>query len=248
MYKMVQISKKRYEICEVEIIDKGRYFLVNRKDLEVESDVANWAQIFDKCDPEKQKYRQELTPNAEYQRCRVFLRNDLVKSKIKSCRKSSKKFLEFKKRLELEPDVVTCDEQDFISALQVAFEGEIILTQHCTKSKRLDAYFSKYKLGLEVNEYNNEGRNFKYEKNRQFVIESYGITIIRTNLDAADFDMNRLINQAYMQIIKATKKPLIDDLSKRLLELGFESNHSIKSNCLKWIAKNILPSQKIKNT
>ena len=69
MYKMVQISKKGYEKCEVEIIDKGRYFWVNRKDLEVESDVANWAQIFDKCDPEKQKYRQELTPNAEYQRC-----------------------------------------------------------------------------------------------------------------------------------------------------------------------------------
>ena len=80
------------------------------------------------------------------------------------------------------------------------------------------------------------------------MIESYGITIIRTNPDAADFDMNRLINQTYMQIIKSTKKPLTDDLSKRLLELGFESNHSIKSNCLKWIVKNILPLQKIKNT
>ena len=51
MYKMLQISKKEYEKCEVEIIDKGRYFWVNRKDLEVESYVANWAQIFDKCDP-----------------------------------------------------------------------------------------------------------------------------------------------------------------------------------------------------
>ena len=50
MYKMVQISKEEYKKCEVEIIDKGRYFWVNRKDLEVESDVANWAQIFDKCD------------------------------------------------------------------------------------------------------------------------------------------------------------------------------------------------------
>ena len=97
MYKMVQISKEGYKKCEVEIIDKGRYFWVNRKDLEVESDVANWAQIFDKCDPEKQKYRQELTPNAEYQRCRVFVRNDLVERKIRSCRKSSKRFLEFKK-------------------------------------------------------------------------------------------------------------------------------------------------------
>ena len=110
------------------------------------------------------------------------------------------------------------------------------------------AYFPKNKLGIEVDEYNHEGRNFEYEQSRQLMKESYGIAIIRTNLDAADFDMNRLINQAYMQIIKATKKPLIDDLSKRLLELGFESNHSIKSICLKWIAKNILPSQKIKNT
>ena len=57
MYKMVQIIKKGYKKCEVEIIDKGRYFWVNRKDLETKSDVANLAQIFDKCDPEKRKYR-----------------------------------------------------------------------------------------------------------------------------------------------------------------------------------------------
>ena len=38
-------------------------------DLEVESDVANWAQIFDKCDPKKtkQKYRHELMPNTKFQ-------------------------------------------------------------------------------------------------------------------------------------------------------------------------------------
>ena len=59
------------------------------------------------------------------------MRNDLVEQKYKSCRKSSKRFLEFKKKLGFDPDVVTCDEQDIISALQVAFEGEIILTQHC---------------------------------------------------------------------------------------------------------------------
>ena len=35
--------------------------------------------------------------------------------------------------------------------------------------------------------------------------ESYGITIIRTNPDAADFDMNRLINQICMHIIKQLK-------------------------------------------
>ena len=69
------------------------------------------------------------------------------------------------------------------------------------------------------------------------MIESYGITVIRTNPDAADFNINRLINQIYMHIIestkkqteKSTKKSLIDDISKKLLELWFKSNHSIKS-------------------
>ena len=74
----------------------------------------------------------------------MFARNDLVERKIKSCRKSSKKFLEFKKKSELDPDVVTCDEQDITSALQVAFEGEIIHTQYCIKNKRFDAYFPKH--------------------------------------------------------------------------------------------------------
>ena len=101
MYKMVQISKEGYEKCEVEIIDKGRYFGVNRKDLEIESDVANWAQIFDKCDPEKQKCRQELTPNAEYQRCRVFVRNDLFERKVKSGRKSSKKLFRIREKVRI---------------------------------------------------------------------------------------------------------------------------------------------------
>ena len=51
--------------------------------MEVESDVPNWAQIFDKCDSEKQKCRQELTPNAEYQRYSVFALNDLVQKNWK---------------------------------------------------------------------------------------------------------------------------------------------------------------------
>ena len=161
------------------------------------------------------------------------MRNDLVERKIKSCRKSSERFLEFKKMLGLDPDVVTCDKQDIISALQVVFEGEIILTQHCIKNERTDAYFSKYRLGVEVDKYNHEARNSEYEQSRQLIIESHGIAIIRTNPDAADFDMNRLINQIYTNIIKPTKKLLIDDLSKILLQLEFKSNHSIKSKCLK---------------
>ena len=38
------------------------------------------------------------------------------------------------------------------------------------------------------------------------MIESQGITTIRTNPDAADFDMKRLINEIYKHIIKSTEK------------------------------------------
>ena len=38
---MLQINKEEYNKCEIEIISKGRCFWVNRKDLELVSDVAN---------------------------------------------------------------------------------------------------------------------------------------------------------------------------------------------------------------
>ena len=83
------------------------------------------------------------------------------KEKLKAVGNHQKKLLELKKKLGLDPDVVTCDEQYIISALQVAFEGEIILTQYCIKKKRLDDFFPKYKLGIEDDEYNHKGRNFE---------------------------------------------------------------------------------------
>ena len=124
--------------------------------------------------------------------------------------------------------------------MQVAFEEEIIHTQYCIENKRLDAYFPKYKLGIEVDEYYHKYRDPNYEQSRQLMIEGHGVTVIRTNPEAANCT-NRLINQIYMHIIKLTKKQtekltkksLIDDLSKRLLGLEFKSNHSIKSKCLK---------------
>ena len=69
-----------------------------------------------------------------------------------------------------------------------------------------------------------------------------GCKIIRINPDAEDFNIYRLINQIRMHIKQSTKKSLIDNLSKRLLGLEFKSNHSIKSKCLKWIVKNVLPT------
>ena len=102
--------------------------------------------------------------------------------------------------------VITCGEQDIISALKVAFEGEIFITQYCIQNKILNAYFSKNKLGIEIDEYNYEGRNPNYEKSRQLMIESHRITIIRTNPDAGDFNMYRIISEIYKHIAESIEK------------------------------------------
>ena len=64
---------------------------------------------------------------------------------------------------------------------------------------------------------------------------------IRINPDENNFNNFKEINEIHRHIKrsteKSTKKSLIVDLSKRLLELGFKSNHSIKSKCLKLVIK-----------
>ena len=67
---------------------------------------------------------------------------------------------------------------------------------------------------------------------------------IRINPDEENFNIFKEINKIHRHIKKSTKKSLIDDLSKRLLELKFEKHNSIKSKCLKWIVKKILPDYK----
>ena len=63
--------------------------------------------------------------------------------------------------------------------MQVAFEGEIILTQHYVENKRLDVYLPKYKAEIEVNEYNYESRDPNYDKSKQLLKEGHDITVIR---------------------------------------------------------------------
>ena len=58
---------------------------------------------------------------------------------------------------------------------------------------RQDGYLPKHKVGIEIDEYDPVDSDPKYEKERRKLIKDHGITIIRTNSDAADFNINRLI-------------------------------------------------------
>ena len=151
-------------------------------------------------------------------------------------------------------DVINTKEQTVISAIKEAFEGENLETQYSVLGYLFDLYFHKYKLAIEVDELGHADRNVNNEIERQRALErELNCVFIRINPDATDFNIfkeiykiHRHINQLNKQQTKQkTKESVIDNLSKRLLEIEFVKNNSIKSKCLKWIVKNILPNYKL---
>ena len=140
-------------------------------------------------------------------------------------------------------DVINTKEQTVLRSIKDAFEGEDMQTQYTVIGDRIDLYFHKYKLAIEVDELGHADRNVNNEIERQKALErELNCVFIRINPDEKDFNIFKEVNKIHRRIQKSTKKSLIDDLSKRLLELKFKQHDAIK--CLKWIVKNILPSYK----
>ena len=118
-------------------------------------------------------------------------------------------------------------------------------TQYTVIGYRIDLYFHEYKLAIEVDELGHNDRNIDYEIQRQKALErELNCVFIRINPDEKDFNIFKEINKIHRHIKKSTKKSLIDNLSKRLLKLKFKQHNAIKSKCLSWIVKNILPNYK----
>ena len=150
--------------------------------------------------------------------------------------------------------MINTKEQTVISAIKDAFEGENMQTQYSVLGYRIDLYFHEYKLAIEVDELGHNDRNITDERQRQQALErELNCVFIRINPDAIDFNIFREINKTHRHINQLTKQQnkqktkesITDNLSKRLLEIEFVKNNSIKSKCLKWIVKNILPDYKL---
>ena len=126
-------------------------------------------------------------------------------------------------------------------------------SQYTVLNCRFDLYFHKYKLAIEVDKVGHNDRSVDYEKQRQKTLErELDCVFIRINPDAIDFNIFKEINKTHGHITKLTrqqtkqktKESLIDNLSKRLLELEFKHHNQMKREFLKWISKNILPNYK----
>ena len=142
-------------------------------------------------------------------------------------------------------DVINAKEQTVLKSIKDAFVGEDMQTQYSVLGYRIDIYFHKYKHGIEIDESGHADRNLSKEIEKQKALEKeLDCMLLRISPNEENYNIFKEINKIPRHIKKSTRKSLIDGLSKRLLELKFTSNHSMKSKCLKWIVKRILPDYK----
>ena len=242
---MVNINKGTYENNNIEaIVDNKGTLWLNEKNIEEKLGHKNLPAITNKHNQVYKKCRYELVNEAKKQPNRRFLRSDLALKVIMDCRTDEscnlKRNLGFKLH-----DVINTKEQTVLESMKNAFEGEDMQSQYSVLGYRIDLYFYKHKLAIEVDELGHADRNLSNELKRQKALEKeLGSVFIRINPNEKNFNIFKEINKIRRHIKKSTKKSLIDDLSKRLLELEFKKHNSIKSKCLKWIVKKILPNCK----
>ena len=134
--------------------------------------------------------------------------------------------------------MIDTKEQTVTNLIKDAFEGENMQTQYIFLGYRIDLYFHKYKLAIEVDELGHNDRSADHERQRALERE-LNCVVIRINPDAVDFSICKEINKIHRHINQSTiqqteqktKESLIDNHSKGLLELEFKQNNSIKSKC-----------------
>ena len=124
-------------------------------------------------------------------------------------------------------------------------------TQYTLLGYRIDLYFHKCKLAIEVDELGHNDRSDETQRQGTLVIE-LNCVFIRINPDTADFNISKEINKIHRHINQSTiqqtkekiKKSITDNISKELLEFEFKHHDQLLTKLLKWVVKNILPNYK----
>ena len=233
---MVNITKETLETNDIEVIvDSVNALWLNERHIEEQLGHKNLPAVTNKYDKIYKKHRYELVDEPIKQPYRRFLRIDLASKIIMDCRTDESCNLKRNLGFTLH-DVIKTKKQTIINSIKGAFEVEDMQTQYTVIGYRIDLYFHEYKLAIEVDELGHNDRNIDYEIQRQKALErELTCVFIRINPDEKDFNIFKEINKIHRHIKKSSKKSLIGKISKRLLELEFKSNHSIKSECLIWV-------------
>ena len=80
--------------------------------------------------------------------------------------------IDFKNELEINSqDPVMTQEQSILTKIKDSFSTEKIIFQHFVLGYRIDVYFLKHKLAIEVDERGHNDRDLEYEIERQKSLE-----------------------------------------------------------------------------
>ena len=79
-------------------------------------------------------------------------------------------------------------------------------------------------------------------KDKKYQKKKLDCKFIRINTSKENYDADYEIGRIQTFITKSAKTLIVNEISKRLLELEFKSNHSIKSKSVKGIPKKTLPT------
>ena len=178
------------------------------------------------------KQRQELE-DCNKQPCRTFLREDLASQIIMDCRTIPA--INFETKLGFnQQDPIMTQEQSILTKIKSAFSVESIILQQHVLGYRIDAYFPKYKLAVDVDELEHSTRAIESEIERKKAAEKeVNCKFVRINPAKENFDVGKIQNFS----VKSTRKNVIHNISNKFINIKFKSNNNIKTKCLKYIVK-----------
>ena len=134
-----------------------------------------------------------------------------------------------------------------IESIRYTFKGEDIRIQYTVLGYIIVLYFYEHKLAIEIDELGHNDRNTDYETKREREREiksELNCVFIRTNPDAANFNINELNNQIFKHIIQSKEKNLVNKVINKTAEDFKKIVAVTKLKELKRYAKNILPDYK----
>ena len=147
------------------ITDKIGGLWLNERHIQKQLGLKNLPALTNQYPKEYKKQRSELNESTN-QPNRRFIHADLALKIIMNCRTDESCNLKRNLGFTLH-DVINTKEQTVINSIKDEFEGENMQTQYTVLNNRIDLYFHKYKLAIEVDELGHADRNIDNEIDRQ---------------------------------------------------------------------------------
>ena len=231
--KTVQIKDVKHFWVRMGDIEKG-LGLKGMRNL-VREEIIGILGVNKRCDKDFREYKcslQELTGNMHGNMKDKYVRNDIADKIVKNCRgvkktkdnsnRSNKEQQRQNFRLLLgftERDIFLSKEQSVLNKLLVAFLREEMYQQYSVSSYKIDLYFVKYKLAVEIDEHGHKERDSEKELSGENAIkQKLGCIFIRINPELKDFNITVEINRVF-EHIKGVKDREISELKEIIKKL-----------------------------